>query len=61
MRKGAPEKMVLASLLKKRMVVKNEWISRHLFCGHPANVRKVDLAKEGQLVELKEILISQDP
>jgi len=64
MRKGAPEKMVLVWLLKKKTVVKNEWISRHLFCGHPANipgyVRKVDDEKTGQLVEYKKILESED-
>ena len=64
LRKGAPEKMVLAWMLKKQTVVKNEWISRHLFCGHPANVpgyvRKVDDAKEGELAELRKTLKSED-
>jgi REP element-mobilizing transposase RayT len=64
MRKGAPEKMALVWLLKKITVVKNEWISRHLFCGHPANipgyVRKVDEAEEGRLAEYKKILKSED-
>ena len=64
MRKGAPEKMALVWLLKKITVVKNEWISQHLFCGHPANipgyVRKVDEAEEGRLAEYKKILKSED-
>jgi REP element-mobilizing transposase RayT len=64
MRKGAPEKMALAWLLKKRTVVRNEWIGRRLFCGHAANipgyVRKVEQAKEGPLAELKRMLISED-
>ena len=62
--KGAPEKMALVWLLKKRTVVKNGWISQHLFCGHPANipgyVRKVVGAKEGQLVVYREILKPED-
>lgn len=64
LRKGAPEKTALVWLLKKRTVVKNEWISRRLQCGHPANVpgyvKKMDSAKDGQLVEYKEMLISED-
>ena len=57
MRKGAPEKMVLVWLLKNRTVAKNEWISQHLFCGHPANipgyVKKSQNATDGRLEELK--------
>ena len=64
MRKGAPEKMALVWLLKKRTVVKNEWISQHLLCGHPANipgyVRKVDAATDGALEEYREMLKSED-
>ena len=62
--KGAPEKMALVWLLKKRTVVKNDWISQHLFCGHPANipgyVKRVSEAKAGKLLECKEILKSED-
>lgn len=64
MRKGASEKMALIWLLKKTTIVKNEWISRKLYCGHPANipsyVRKVNGAVEGRLAEYKKILISED-
>lgn len=64
MRKGAPAKMALAWLVKKKTVVRNEWISERLSCGHPANipgyVRRVELADGGQLAELKEILKSED-
>jgi REP element-mobilizing transposase RayT len=64
MHKGAPEKMVLAWMLKKRTVVKNEWISHYLCCGHPANVsgyvRKVDEAVDSRLAECKKILDSED-
>jgi len=64
MRKGAPEKMALVWLLKKITVVKNEWISQHLFCGHPANisgyVRKVDEVEDGRLAEYKKMLKSED-
>jgi len=60
MRKGAPEKMALVWMLKKRTIVKNEWISQHLYCGHPANlsgyVRKVDDVAEGKLAEYKKYL-----
>ena len=38
MRKGAPEKMAIAWLLKGNTVVTNNWISEHLLCGHPANI-----------------------
>ena len=64
MHKGAPEKMVIAWLLKKRTVVKNEWICQHLLCGHPSNisgyVRKTDRSREGKLSEYKKILKSED-
>ena len=64
MRKGASEKRALAWLLKKRTVVKNEWISRHLHCGHPANipgyVRNVDAATEEPLAGYRKILKSED-
>ena len=64
MRKGTPEKMALAWLVKKRTVVKNEWISKQLFCGHPANipgyVRTVDAAEEGLLIKFRKILESED-
>lgn len=60
MRKGAPEKMALVWVLKKKTVVTNTWISQHLFCGHPANIpgyaRKVAGANEGQLAGFKKIL-----
>ena len=64
MRKGAPEKMALAWLLKKRTVVKNEWISQQLHCGHSANipgyVRNVDAAIEEPLSGYRKILKSED-
>jgi putative transposase len=64
MRKGCAEKMAVAWLLKKRTVVKNEWISRHLCCGHRANipgyVKKVEMAESGRVAELKKILKSED-
>lgn len=64
MRKGAPEKMAIAWLLKKRTIVRNEWVSKRLFCGHPANipgyVRKVEEAKQGPLFGLREMLKSED-
>ena len=64
MRRGAPEKMALAWLLKKKTVVGNEWISQRLKCGHPANipgyVRKVNDAGAGILWEYKNTLKSED-
>jgi len=64
MRRGAPEKMALAWLLKKKTVVRNEWISQRLECGHPANVpgyvRKVNDAGAGVLWEYKNELKSED-
>lgn len=64
LRKGAPEKMTLVWLVKKRTVVKNEWISKQLYCGHPANisgyVKKVEEAITGPLFEFKEMLKSED-
>lgn len=64
MRKNAPEKQVLAWVLRSRSIVSNQWITEHLHCGHPCNVSafvgNVKRASDGVLVELKKTLISKD-
>ncbi|MEN7974136.1 MAG: hypothetical protein ABFR47_09925, partial [Verrucomicrobiota bacterium] len=64
MRKNAPEKQVLAWLLRSRTIVGNQWIAEHLNCGHPCNasafVGNVKRASDGVLFELRERLISKD-
>ena len=64
MRKNAPEKQVLAWLLRSRTVVGNQWITEHLHCGHSCNVSafvgNVKRADNGVLLDLKNRLISKD-
>ncbi|MEM7393538.1 MAG: transposase [Verrucomicrobiota bacterium] len=62
--KTAPEKKVIAWLLKKRTVVRNEWIAHHLCAGHPANipgyVKFVKQSTDKYIVDLKMMLKSED-
>ncbi|MBN2161667.1 MAG: transposase [Pontiellaceae bacterium] len=61
MRKNAPEKQVLAWLLRSRTVVANQWITEHLHCGHSCNVSafvgNVKRADRGPLMDLRNRLI----
>jgi len=61
MKKSAPEKQVLAWLIRSRTIVSNQWISDRLCCGHVSNistfVRSVKRCEEGgKLFELRELL-----
>ncbi len=64
MRKNAPEKQVMAWLLRSRTIVSNQWITEHLYCGHSCNVSGfVGRVKSGDdkiLLKLKKTLISKD-
>jgi len=64
MRKNAPEKQVLAWLLRSRSIVSNQWITERLHCGHPCNVSafvgNVKRADHGPLMDFRERLITKD-
>ncbi len=47
MPKGAREKQVLAWLIRTRTTVSNEWVSDHLFSGHPDGVSRFVSRIEG--------------
>ncbi len=36
--KGAPEKKALIWYIRSKTMVSNNWLSGHIFCGHPNNV-----------------------
>ncbi len=58
--KGSTEKKALVYSIKHRAVVKNQWISDHIYCGHPSNIagfmQEVRNGKNEKLLELVEIL-----
>lgn len=64
MPKNASEKQVLAWYLRSRTIVSNQWITEHLYCGHPCNVSafvgNVKKVSGGILFELQRRLISKD-
>ncbi len=36
--KGAPEKKALIWYIRSKTTVSNNWLSEHIFCGHPNNI-----------------------
>ena len=64
MKKNAPEKQVLSWYLRSCTIVSNQWITEHMYCGHPCNVSafvgNVKKASNGILFELRKALTSKD-
>ncbi|MCP5007379.1 MAG: hypothetical protein GY941_26090 [Planctomycetes bacterium] len=38
--KGAPEKKALVWYVRSKTTVSNDWLSEHIFCGHPSNISR---------------------
>ncbi len=38
--KGAPEKKALVWYVRSKTTVSNDWLSEHIFCGHPSNITR---------------------
>ena len=59
--KGSPEKKVLIWFIHSRTTVRNQWLSDHLYCGHPSNIARfvyeVNNSKEPYLKRLKKKLL----
>lgn len=60
LRKGAPEKMVMAWKIRSHTTVSRQWIADRLFMGHVTRittaVREVRAAKRGNLARLRELI-----
>ncbi len=46
--KGAPEKMSLVWYIRSKTTVSNDWLSEHIFCGHPNNIPRSINAVKGK-------------
>ncbi len=59
LKKGDPRKKVIAWLVRKNTSVRNAWIAERLVMGNASNlprqVREVDVAEEGELVQWREM------
>ncbi len=57
MPKGARQKQVLAWLIRTRTTVSNEWVSHHLFSGHPDGVSRfvsrIGMTEDKSLIAMK--------
>jgi Ser/Thr protein kinase RdoA (MazF antagonist) len=62
--KGSPEKRVLAWFIRTRTTVSNAWLSRHLQCGHPANIsgyiRSVERGSDPRTRKLKTAILKSE-
>jgi len=64
--KGAPEKKVLVWYVRSRTSISNDWLSEHVHCGRPANIRRCINAvkdKKNKLVQrlVKKMLECEGP
>ena len=59
LKKGDPQKKVIAWLVRKNTGVRNAWIAERLCMGNPSSlprqVREVDMAENGELFRLREM------
>ena len=45
--KGSPEKKALVWYIRSKTIVSNDWLSQHIFCGHPGNIpRYINAVKD---------------
>ncbi len=60
LKKGDACKKVVAWVIRNKTSVKNEWVVRQLHMGRASNlaryVKEVDLAKDGELRELRKMM-----
>lgn len=59
--KGALEKQLLAWYIRRETTVSNQWLSEHLYSGHPANISRylhyVSHSKDRNIKRLKAVLL----